>query len=124
MNQQMTIDYKVFQYIRGAFRGLYGVEDLTDRHIAVRGMEEGGAGLLRRLQPTQAKLLFYPTSMSDYSRAFSICPDIEESPTIQYCFSTLFVDFIDKVIFIRKTFRYLEDIGEDPYNQGIHDFYI
>lgn len=120
----MTIDYKVFQFLRGAFRGLYGKEDFTDKRIIIRGLSEGGEGLIKRLRYTGAKLLFSPTSMSDYCRAFSICPEIEEAPNEHPMFVDVVVDFVNQVFDLVEMPYYMNEIGEDPYNQGIHEFYF
>ena len=119
---------RIFNFIRGAVRSVYGIEDFRGKRIIVNGMDETGQDLLVMLCFDDVKLFFHDPSISNYNRAHMICGSIETMiPGTSYNNIDVFVDLINGTILIgdngAKLFP-IKDIGDDPYNQGIHEYYL
>ncbi len=113
---------KVFQFLRGAVRSAYGVENFRGKTILIGGMSKDGHSLLKSLCMDGVSIKFLTSSLVNYYKAFSICRNVdfyEEGECVD-----IIVDFTENEIHISdKTFP-IGNIGNDPYNQGIHEFYL
>lgn len=112
----------VFHYLRGAIRGDSGVEDFRGKSILVIGMDTIGQDLLARLCFDGVNLFFLDNSLVNYNQAHVICGSVN-----------LFEDQTDVDIVINLDEGFISyagkhvpisEIGEDPYTQGIHEFYL
>ncbi len=113
--------YEVFQYLRGAIRGAYGVEELRGKSILIKGMDTVGQELLVRLCLPEVDLYFLDSSIQNYYQAHQIC-----GHTAPYPFDIgvdIIVDFEERVLQVNGMTRPLDLIEDDPYEQGIHQFY-
>jgi hypothetical protein len=114
----------VFHYIRGALRGNYGVEDFRGKSVLVIGVNRFGQDIVGKLCFDKEVKLFFVGSpgqeLMNYFYAFNICraatPWQGESIDIT-------IDTESKRVVIDGTAVRFEMIGEEPYKQGIHDFY-
>jgi len=112
---------KLFQFLRGGLRGTYGTEDLTLRRFLVVGMSVSGQQLLSRICVPQVQVFFYDTNLLNYTQGFGICS------SVGFCKNTasdVIIDFNTETLTIRgKSFPF-QNIGENSYEQGIHEFYL
>lgn len=119
---------QIFNFLRGAVKSSFGVEDFRGKRIAFIGMNIIGQELLSMLCFDDVKLFFSDFSIVNYSRAHMICNSIN-------VISTEIVKDIDILINLEDDFlgvsnaSYskefpLSEIGDDPYNQGIHEYYL
>jgi hypothetical protein len=112
---------KIFQFLRGAVRAAYGTESFRDKTFLIIGMSRQGQELLNRLCIDGTNLKFQDPKVSNYRRSFAVCRDIDVYEGQEVDVS---VDFINGYLCVKgKTFA-MDQIGEDPYTQGIHEFYL
>jgi len=112
---------KVFQFLRGAVRAAYGMESFRDKTFLIVGMSRSGQELLNRLCIDGANIKFQDPNVSNYQRSFAICRgvDIYEGQDVD-----ITVDFTKNYLQVKdKTFP-INKIGDQPYTQGIHEFYL
>ena len=119
---------KIFNFVRGAVRSYYGEENLRGKRILVYGMDEVGQELLTMLCFDDVKLFFYDESISNYDKAHMICSSVEVMVRGNvYDNLDIFIDLIEGTILVgdneSKLFP-IDKIGNDPYNQGIHEYYL
>lgn len=119
---------KIFNFVRGAVRSYYGEENLRGKRILVYGMDEIGQELLTMLCFDDVKLFFYDESISNYDKAHMICSSIEVMVRGNvYDNLDIFIDLVEGTILVgdndSKLFP-IDEIGNDPYNQGIHEYYL
>lgn len=112
---------KLFQFLRGALRGAYGIEDLTRRNFLIIGISAEGQDLLAKLCIPDTHLRFYDQSLCEYRRAFGVCGAVE---FYDGQFSDVVVDFVQRVITIKGKSFSLDSISDNAYEQGIHTFYL
>ena len=121
----MTINpTSVFQYLRGALRGAYGHESLQDKAVLIIGLEHyEDQELIRLFYGRSEKLYFAATEhhMAAYCLAVSLCPTLARWDGEEV---DVTLNLETKLLKMRGKLGLLETIGEDPYTQGIHDFYI
>lgn len=117
----ITNPNEVFQFLRGAMRGSFGVEDLRGRRILIIGMDVYGQQLLTMLCVDGAKLFFLSDSLVNYSRAHNVCPAVRPYTSQKI---EVIVNLTEGFIQIKDKSFAVSLIGEDPYNQGIHEFYL
>jgi hypothetical protein len=118
---------QIFNFLRGGVRSAFGVEDFRGKRIVVVGVGALGQELLSMLCFDNVKLFFFDKSVVNYHRAYQVCSSV--------CFLEKEEKGIDILInldegylsidgdFATKDFK-LSEIGDDPYNQGIHEFYL
>ena len=125
----MTINaIQIFNFLRGAIRSTWGIEDFRGKRIAIIGMSSVGQQLLALLCFDKVELLFHADSVVNYNAAYSLCryatslsPGEPENIDIAVNLTADYVTVIrDSKV---KSFK-LSDIGDDPYNQGIHEYYL
>jgi len=115
---------EVFSYIRGALRGTYGVEDFRGKSVLVIGVNQFGQDIVSKLCFDEKAKLFFVGSpgqeLMNYFYAYNICRAIEpwQGEPID-----ITIDTEAKRVVIDGTAVSFEMIGEEPYNEGIHDFY-
>ena len=113
--------YKVFQYLRGAIRGAYGVEEFRGKAILIKGMDTVGQELLVRLCLPDVNIYFLDSSVSNYYEAHRICEYV-----IPYPFDLgmdIIIDFNERILAVNGVEYSLDLIEDNPYEQGIHQFY-
>jgi hypothetical protein len=116
---------KVFNYLRGAVFGAYGIEDFRGRAILIIGVNDFGQDIVSKICFDDEVLLYFQVDeeqgLQNYLNAFSVCALVEpwggQTPDV-------IVDTLHQRINIQGNTTLFENIGEDPYNQGIHDFYL
>ncbi len=112
---------RVFQFLRGAVRGAYGEENFRDKTLLIVGMSRSGQELLNRLCIDGVSVKFQDPKISNYRRSFAVCRDVEVYEGEN---ADITVDFTKRYVDVKgKTFP-LDRIGEDPYTQGIHEYYL
>lgn len=121
MIYKMITPNKLFAYIRGALRGLHGLEDLRGKVIVILGMDSFGRALISMFRPTEATLYFQAYNMQHYYCAHVVCGPAEPWNGQQ---ADIVVDVESKQMQIGKKTIPFEEIGKEPYTQGIHDFYL
>ena len=72
---------KVFNYIRGALRGAYGVEDFRGKSILVIGVNDFGQDLVSKICFDEEVQLYFQVDeargLQNYLNAFAICALVE-----------------------------------------------
>ncbi len=119
---------RIFNFIRGAVRSYYGEENLRGKRIIVSGMDEIGQDLLTMLCFDDVKIFFNDSSISNYHKAHMICGSVEVMvPGNVYSDIDIFIDLLGGTILVgdndSKLFP-IDEIGDDPYEQGIHEYYL
>ena len=116
---------RVYNYIRGALRGAYGVEDFRGKSILIVGVNDFGQDLVSKFSfDSEIKLYFQvdqSNGLQNYLKAFTVCTFAEPwggQPT------DITVDTLANRVTIKNLTVGFQEIGEDPYTQGIHDFYL
>ena len=115
---------KVFNYLRGALRGAYGVEDFRGKSVLIVGVNEFGQDLVSKICFDDEVKLFFQVDINqglkNYLNAFTVCAQVEpwDGQSVDIIVDTI----VNKVTVDGTTTRF-DTIGEDPYTQGIHDFY-
>ena len=116
---------KVFDYIRGAIRGAYGVEDFRGMGVLIIGINEFGQDIVSKVCFDEEVRLYFQVdaeqSLTNYLNAFTVCALVEpwEGQAVD-----IMVDTLSGKVTVDNTTISFREIGEDPYNQGIHDFYL
>jgi hypothetical protein len=119
---------RIFNFIRGAVRSVYGIEDFRGKRIIVYGMDGVGQALLTMLCFDDVKLFFHDSSIVNYQQAHLICSSVE--PMISgntYDDVDVFIDLVDGFIMVgdNNSVQFpIADIGDEPYEQGIHEYYL
>jgi hypothetical protein len=119
---------KIFNFVRGAVRSYYGEENLRGKRILVYGMDEIGQELLTMLCFDDVKLFFYDDSISNYDKAHMICSSVEVMVRGNvYDNLDVYIDLVEGTVLVgdneSKLFP-IDKIGNDPYNQGISEYYL
>lgn len=120
---------QIFNFLRGAVRSAFGIEDFRGKRIILVGMDERGQELLSMLCLDDVKLFFFDKSIVNYSQAHLVCGGVEPMvPGKALDDIDIFVDLGEGLLSVdgnvSKDFR-IEDIdGEDAYNHGIHEYYF
>ena len=116
---------RVFNYIRGAIRGAYGIEDFRGIGVLIIGVNDFGQNLVSKICFDEDVFLYFKVDeeqgLQNYLNAFTVCTLVEpwEGQPIDIVVNTL-----SQKITVGGTTVTFKEIGEDPYNQGIHDFYL
>jgi len=109
---------QMFQFLRGAIRSSYGIEDFREKTFLIVGMCDDALELLNRLCIDGAILRFEDSSLEDYHKSFAICHSIDvhdDGP------ADIVINFNRKYIIVKgKSFS----INDDAYIQGVHEFYL
>jgi hypothetical protein len=114
-------DLRVFNFLRGAIRSRYGVENLRDKTLLIIGMSKYGQKLLNRLCIEGVDLKFADPKISNYHRSFAVCKEVD---FYQGQKADVIIDFTNGYICVKgKTFP-MDKIGTRAYEQGIHEFYL
>ncbi len=112
---------KVFQFLRGAVRSVYGIENFRNKTLLIIGMSRYGQELLNCLCIDGVNLKFQDPKISNYRRSFAVCRDVESYKGQSV---DIIIDFSNRYLSVKgKTFP-MDRIGENPYTQGIHEFYL
>ncbi len=114
-------DLKVFNFLRGAIRSRYGIEDFRNKTLLIIGVSKYGQKLLNRLCIEGTDIKFADPKISNYHRSFAICKKID---FYQGQKADVIIDFTNDYICVKgKTFP-MNRIGNRSYEQGIHEFYL
>lgn len=116
---------KIYNYLRGALRGTYGVEDFRGKSILIIGVNKFGQDLVSKICFDEEVTLYFQVDTSqgltNYLNAFTICAAVEPWEGQS---TDIVVDTLARTITIKGSTVSFQEIGEDPYTQGIHDFYL
>ncbi len=112
---------KVFQFLRGAVRSAYGTENFRNKTLLIIGMSRHGQELLNRLCIDGVNLKFQDPKVSNYRRSFAVCRDVEAYKGQDV---DIIIDFSNKYLSIKEKTFPMDRIGENPYTQGVHEFYL
>jgi len=114
----------VFNYLRGALRGRYGVEDFRGKSILLVGINRFGQSLLNKICFDQEVTLYFAgdpkQAVRQYHNALSVCSLVE--PWTNQKADIVIDTLAEKVTLGSKTVPF-KAIGAQAYTQGIHDFY-
>jgi hypothetical protein len=115
---------KIFNYLRGALRGAYGVEDFRGKSVLIIGVNSFGQALVSNICFDEEVNLYFQVDeeqgLGNYLNAFSVCALVEpwsDQPV------DIIVDTLTQKIIVDNTTISFGEIGEDSYTQGIHDFF-
>lgn len=111
----------VFQFLRGAVRSAYGEESFRNKTLLIVGMCRSGQELLNRLCLDGVNVKFQDPSVVNYQRSFAICQDVDAYSGEKV---DIAVDFTKNYLEVRGRSFPLNKIGNKPYVQGIHEFYL
>lgn len=117
---------KVFNFVRGAIRGMNGREDFSNINFLVIGTDGIGGELTKWVSSAPDASVFF-TNESIYTlRQYQDL--LEMGLPIKYLQENDSVDIIidnlrQEVIILGKRFSFT-DLVEDSYTQGIHEFYL
>lgn len=112
---------KVFQFLRGAIRSAYGIENLRDKTFLIIGMSNDGQDLVNKLCLDGVDLRFQEPKVSNYHKSFAVCRDIDVYRGQKV---DVIIDFFNRYVCVKDKAFPLGQIGDDPYTQGIHEFYM
>ena len=112
---------RVFQFLRGAVRAAYGEETFRNKTLLIIGMSRNGQELLNRLCIDGVDIKFQDSKISNYRRSFAVCRgvDIYEGGKVD-----ITVNFSKRYLNIKGKSFPLDKIGDNPYTQGIHEYYL
>lgn len=114
-------DLRVFNFLRGAIRAGYGVENFRNKTFLIIGMSDYGQKLLNRLCIDGVDVRFTDPKISNYHRSFAICKKVDFYHGQK---ADVIVDFTNGYLCVKgKTFP-LNRITNEAYKQGIHEFYL
>jgi phosphoglycerate dehydrogenase-like enzyme len=113
--------HSVFQYLRGAIRSSYGIENLRNKTLLIIGMSEYGQKLLNMLCIPGVNVKFMDPKVSNYHKSFAICKDVD---VYEGQSADVIVDFTNDYLCVNGKTISMEDIGDNAYTQGIHEFYM
>jgi hypothetical protein len=112
---------RVFQFLRGAVRSAYGEENFRNKTLLIVGMSRNGQELLNRLCINGVNIKFQDPKVSNYRRSFAVCRDVDIYEGEK---ADIIIDFPNRYLNVKgKTFP-LDKIGDNPYTQGIHEYYL
>ncbi len=115
---------KLFNYLRGAIRGAYGIEDFRGKSVLVIGVNSLGQDLVSKICFDEEVSLYFKVDtkhgLKNYLNAFTVCTLVEPWDGQEV---DIIVDTLAQKVTIAGTSINFKDIGREPYNQGIHDFY-
>ena len=106
-------------------RSAYGSEDFRGKSILIIGVNNFGQELVSKICFDKEVKLYFEVDiekgLKNYLNAFAVCALVEpwDGQPIDVIVNTL----SQKVTVDSTTIRFKE-IGEDPYTQGVHDFYL
>jgi len=116
---------KVFNYMRGAIRGAYGAEDFRGKSVLIVGVNDFGQDLVSKVCFDEEVHLYFKVDedkgLKNYLNAFTVCAFVEPWAGQEI---DIVVNTLSQKITVGGTTINFKEIGEDPYNQGIHDFYL
>lgn len=120
---------QIFNFLRGAVRSAFGIEDFRGKRIVLVGMNEIGQELLSMLCLDDVKLFFFDKSITNYSQAHMICGGVAPMlPGNSLEDIDILVNLGEGVLLVdgnvSKDFQLADIDGNDPYNQGIHEYYL
>ncbi len=116
---------KIFNYIRGALRGAYGVEDFRGKSVLIIGVNDFGQDIISKICFDEEVNLFFQVDveqgLKNYLNAFTVCALVEpwDGQAVD-----IVVDTLSRKVTVGGTTISFKMVGEDPYNQGIYDFYL
>lgn len=111
----------IFQFLRGAVRSAYGQENFRNKTLLIVGMSNIGQQLLNKLCMDGLNIKFKEDKISNYYRTFAVCRDVD---IYQGEKTDIIIDFNQKNIRVKENNFPMDRIGEDPYIQGIHEYYL
>ncbi len=118
---------RIFNFLRGAVRSAFGVEDFRGKRIVVAGVGTLGQEILTMLCLADVELFFFDTSVVNYHQAHQVCGSVsvleKEEDDVD-----ILIHLNDGYLIVDngttdKRFE-LSNICDDSYNQGIHEFYL
>jgi hypothetical protein len=116
---------KVFNYVRGALRGAYGIEDFRGKSVLIIGVNDFGQDLVSKICFDEEVSLYFQVdqrgSLQNYLNAFMVCALVEPWDGQEV---DIVVDTLAQQVTVNGTVAAFEEIGENPYAQGIQDFYL
>jgi len=110
--------------MRGALRGAYGAEDFRDKSVLIVGVNDFGQDLVSKICFDEEVHLYFKVDedkgLKNYLNAFTVCALVEpwDGQAVD-----IVVDTLARKVTVDGTTISFKMVGEDPYNQGIHDFY-
>ncbi len=125
-NQTAT---EIFNYIRGAIRGAYGVEDFRGKKIVIFGMGKMGQDLLTLFCfDSDIEIFFSDPSIVNYRAAHKICGSIQSLSEEDMGYADIVINLFEGELAVGRGSWFkvmsLSNIVGDPYTQGIQDFYL
>lgn len=111
----------IFHFVRGALRGAYGQEEMRGRKVLVIGVDLTGQQLLTMFCMDHVELFFEDLSIVHYNSAHMVCPQV--SPYAKHPVDVI-INLPEGFITIKEKSFAIDLIGENPYNEGIHAYYL
>jgi hypothetical protein len=124
----ITTASQIFNFLRGAVRSSFGVEDFRGKRIIIVGMDKEGQDLLSMLCLDDVKLYFHDKSIVNYHQAHLVCGAVDVLvPGEVFGDIDILINLVEGYLTVdgnvSKDFT-LDEIGDEPYEQGIHEFYF
>lgn len=112
---------QLFHFLRGALRGSYGNESLRDKKFLIIGMSQLGQELLGYLCVDGIDIKFQESGITNYQRSFTVCRDVD---VYGGGGADVIIDLDSRLLVLREKVFPIDKIGDNPYTQGIHEFYL
>lgn len=110
---------RVFSFLRGAVRGHFGSEDFSDKKFLIIGAQSSeDVELMFSIDAGRGAVLLKEPSLSLYVNLLKKGLEIEHSEQ-----ENIEIDLLANEIRLFKKSFPIGEIGEEPYSQGINEFY-
>lgn len=117
---------KVFNFIRGAVRSINGWEDFSNINFLIVGTDGVGKELTKWISSAPDASVFFTNDPRHALRQYQEVLEVE--PNISYWDQTenidIVIDNVKEEVIIRNRKFSFDDLMEDSYTQGIHEFYL
>ena len=114
----------LFHFVRGAIRSSYGEENFRGKHCLLVGDSELARDFLQRIANlTDIVVSFQNLSLTRYADAMvALSGGVLDPYRGQE--TDIVIDFEKEEISVKGKSFPMGSIGEEPYTQGIHEFYL
>jgi len=107
----------VFNFVRGAVRSAWRLEDLRDKKFLIIG---SCPDLVELFAVGGSTVYSTGEDLCAYTNAIGVCPNLlsYEGQEVD-----IIIDILNQYLSIKGKGFSIGDIGKDPYNQGIAEYY-
>jgi hypothetical protein len=121
-----SLESRIFNFIRGAIRGINGWEDFSNINFLVVGTDGPGKSLLKWIGQAPGASMYFTNDTFHGLRQYKEA--LAEDPSVRYlqegdCVDIVIDNLTQQVRIKNKQFSF-SSLQEDAYTQGIHEFYL